>query len=292
MIANLARRVCFYCLIAWITAAATASFGQTLATDTPATQQLYKALAEPAEIVSEQIPFREIVNQLRQRHRIEIQVDNASVAAAGVTAVTAVTRQIRGVSLESALDLLLRDLNLDYVIKDEVVLIVSREAAAHILETRVYDVADLLSEPADAVNLVGAVALVVPHSQSAGKPPQQPPASGAANSSGTPPPSADAAGGSANQPQPPMPPNPGQQPAEATAPPLTAEKALAGATGAQVLVIASPAERDVVLFHGSLAVRAPSRTQRDVQRLLARFRDASGFPKRGAETFEPRPIRR
>ena len=101
MIANLARRVCFCCLIAWITAAATASFGQTLATDTPATQQLYKALAEPAEIVSEQIPFREIVNQLRQRHRIEIQVDNASAAAAGVTAVTPVTRQIRGVSLES-----------------------------------------------------------------------------------------------------------------------------------------------------------------------------------------------
>ncbi|HKD37335.1 MAG TPA: hypothetical protein VKB78_11060 [Pirellulales bacterium] len=270
--------------------AASASYGQALASDSPATQQLYKALTEPAEIVGEQVPFREVINQLRQRYRIPIQVDNASVASAGVTAVTPVTGDIRGVSLGSALNLLLRDLNLDYVVKDEVLLIVSREAGAHMLETQVYDVADLLSEPSDAVNLVGAVALVVPHSQSGNKP--SPANSGPeTSSSGTTPSATERASGSSNQ-SAPTPPSASHQSPPPTAAPMTAEKALAGGAGAQVIVVASPAERDVVLFHGSLAVRATSRAQHDVQRLLARLRDANAFPKHGAETFEPRPIRR
>ena len=136
----------------WLLAMATTAAAQGLASDSSATERLYKALAEPTEIVCKATPFGEIINQLKLQHKIEIHID-PSITAVGITATTPVTREIRGVSLGSALDLLLHDMNLDYAVKDEVILIASREAAARLVETRLYDVGDLVTNSRDGAGL-------------------------------------------------------------------------------------------------------------------------------------------
>jgi len=55
-----------------------------------------------------------------------------------------VTRNLSGVSLRSALRLMLKDLDLTYVIRDEVLLITTPEEANAKLVTKVYPVADLV----------------------------------------------------------------------------------------------------------------------------------------------------
>ena len=54
------------------------------------------------------------------------------------------TKNLKGVSSKSALRLMLHELGLTYVIKDEVLLITTTEAAESKLSTRVYSVADLV----------------------------------------------------------------------------------------------------------------------------------------------------
>ena len=54
------------------------------------------------------------------------------------------TRNLKGVSLRSALNLMLRDLELTYTIQGEVLLITTPDEAESQLLTKVYDVADLV----------------------------------------------------------------------------------------------------------------------------------------------------
>ena len=63
---------------------------------------------------------------------------------AGAATDTAVTKNLKGITLRSALKLLLSTLDLTYIIKDEVLLITTPEKANAELLTRVYPVADLV----------------------------------------------------------------------------------------------------------------------------------------------------
>ena len=51
---------------------------------------------------------------------------------------------MKGISLRSALRLILEEFDLTYVVQDEVLKITSKEKADEILTTRVYPVADLV----------------------------------------------------------------------------------------------------------------------------------------------------
>ena len=54
------------------------------------------------------------------------------------------TVDLKGISLRSALRLMLKELSLTYLIKDEVLLITTPEEADNQLSTKVYPVADLV----------------------------------------------------------------------------------------------------------------------------------------------------
>ena len=60
---------------------------------------------------------------------------------------TPVKKKLKGISLKSALRLMLSELGLTYVIQDEVLLITTKEAAEQKLETRIYPVSDLVLPP-------------------------------------------------------------------------------------------------------------------------------------------------
>ena len=119
-------------------------------------QRIREALDEPTQIEFVDTPLKDVVDYLKDLHHIEIQLDGPAMQEAGVEESTPLTRNLKGISLRSALRLMLDELELTCVIHNEVLLITSRAKAASnkFLETRAYAVQDLASPDRDgAVDL-------------------------------------------------------------------------------------------------------------------------------------------
>jgi hypothetical protein len=89
-------------------------------------------------------PLSDVVAFLRAKHEIQIELDAKALADAGVGSDTTVNRHLHDIALRSALDLLLGEYDLTYVIRDEVLVITTKTEAENIHLTRVYPVADLV----------------------------------------------------------------------------------------------------------------------------------------------------
>ncbi|MGO8690547.1 MAG: hypothetical protein ACLQLG_13070 [Thermoguttaceae bacterium] len=110
----------------------------------PAEKKIEAALKSPTQLEFAETPLTDVIDYLKDYHQIEIQLDKRALDDATIGTDTPVTKSVKGVSLQSALRLMLRELNLTYVIKDEVLLITTTEAAENMLTTRAYSVADLV----------------------------------------------------------------------------------------------------------------------------------------------------
>ncbi|HWB09743.1 MAG TPA: hypothetical protein VG826_10975 [Pirellulales bacterium] len=106
------------------------------------------ALDQPTELDFADQPLADVIDYLQQHHGIQIEVDRKAFADGGLGVDTPITRSIKGISLESALDLILTDLDLTWMIHDEVLFITSKLQAETIIETRVYPVRDLVTSTA------------------------------------------------------------------------------------------------------------------------------------------------
>jgi hypothetical protein len=111
-------------------------------------------LEEETQVDFDQQPLSDVVEYLKAFHSqggperaIEIQLDRAALEAVGVATDTPVTKRLTGVTLKSALRLLLKDLDLTYIIQDEVLLITTIDEAEQLLITKVYPVGDLVIPP-------------------------------------------------------------------------------------------------------------------------------------------------
>jgi hypothetical protein len=116
-----------------------------LARNNPAEVKIIKALDEMTELDNiQEMPLTDLIDYLKTRHQIEIQLDNKALEEAGVALDTPITRNLRNITLRSALRLVLRELDLTYVIRDEVLLITTNAQAETIMTSKVYPVADLV----------------------------------------------------------------------------------------------------------------------------------------------------
>jgi hypothetical protein len=106
--------------------------------------QIALALNDKTSFDFFEAPLTDVVTFLQDRHKINVELDVPGLDLAGVTPEDTVTKQLSNISLRSALRLLLKDLELTYVIKDEVLQITSQEAAGENLVTKVYNVGDLV----------------------------------------------------------------------------------------------------------------------------------------------------
>ena len=90
--------------------------------------------------------LKDVVDYLKDLHHIEIQLDSAALKEAGVDESTPVTKNLKGISLRSALKLMLDELQLKYVIHNEVLLITSPAKAEsdEYMITKAYPVEDLV----------------------------------------------------------------------------------------------------------------------------------------------------
>lgn len=108
-------------------------------------QRIFEALDEPARNFEFfEAPLSEVVTRLRDDHEIPIVIDERALADASIGTDTLITKSLRGISLRSAMRLMLKDHGLSFVVRDEVLFITTQEEADTTLKTKVYPVADLV----------------------------------------------------------------------------------------------------------------------------------------------------
>jgi hypothetical protein len=95
-----------------------------------------------------ELPLTDVVRYLSEKHGIEIQLDTKVMEEASIDIDTPVTRSLKGITLRSALRLMLGPLDLAYVIKDEMLLITTTKAAESEKMVRIYPVGDLIAPDA------------------------------------------------------------------------------------------------------------------------------------------------
>ena len=91
-------------------------------------------------------PLSEVVRFLREEYNVPVQLDLQSLDDLGLSPDDPIDIDVRDVSLKSALRIMLRQLDLTYVISNEVLLITSEEEALTCLTVAVYPVGDLLAK--------------------------------------------------------------------------------------------------------------------------------------------------
>lgn len=112
----------------------------------PEVVRIEKALAAPAALEFIETPLSEVVDWLKEQHKIPIEFDRKAMADVGIGTDTPVTRNLRDVSLAAILRRMLKDLDLTFVIRDDVLLLTTPEEMGAKLSTRVYPVFDLVAE--------------------------------------------------------------------------------------------------------------------------------------------------
>ena len=109
-----------------------------------AEEQIFAALSQSTTLEFIDTPLRDVIDYLKDLHGIEIQIDYRALEEVGIGPDAPVTRNLKGITLRSALKLMLRELDLTYTVQDEVLLITTQEVVAEHLTAKVYPVADLV----------------------------------------------------------------------------------------------------------------------------------------------------
>ncbi|QDV41921.1 hypothetical protein Enr13x_17640 [Stieleria neptunia] len=126
-----------------------------------AEQRINAVLNDETSITFIQTPLQEAMQTLSAQHNIPIVIDLRALEEIGLDDEVGVTIDLKNVTLRAALRLTLRDLELTYLIKDEVMQITTVEAAEDNLILAMYVLPDNLAAKADQVIKV-MTATVVP----------------------------------------------------------------------------------------------------------------------------------
>jgi hypothetical protein len=111
-------------------------------------QRIEQALSGPLHsgLAFTDQPLQDVLRGLSEEYRIQILLDRPSLDDAGITTDAPVNAELQGISFKSALRHMLRSLQLNYVIRDEALVITTNDKAESELITCVYDVHDLLTD--------------------------------------------------------------------------------------------------------------------------------------------------
>lgn len=112
-------------------------------------QRIREELMQPTSIDMVDTPLVDVVAYLMDAHDIQILLDAQALEDVGASADTPVIMHVKNISLASALELMLGDHDLTWVVRHGVLLITSSDRAAERLSTRMYPVGDLLAKKDD-----------------------------------------------------------------------------------------------------------------------------------------------
>ena len=120
--------------------------GAVSTSDTPE-ERIEKALSRPSDLDVHNQPLKDVIASIQQMAKVPVILLVKKLEEAAINLETPVTFDVKGISLKSALRLMLGELGLTYVIEDEVVQITTPEDAGSRLHIRVYDCRELLTMP-------------------------------------------------------------------------------------------------------------------------------------------------
>jgi hypothetical protein len=117
-----------------------------LASQKPSEKKIIEALKSPTQFEFDDTPLDDVVKYLKDYHNIEIQLDMKALSDLGIEPTTPIKRDVKGISLRSAMKILLGQLGLTAVVHNEVLYITSEDTAKspEFMTTKVYPVADLV----------------------------------------------------------------------------------------------------------------------------------------------------
>jgi hypothetical protein len=114
--------------------------------ENPATERekaILKALESPVSVKFEVSTFESVIDYLQTLTGQTIVVDKATLDAAQITYDTPITVKVRRVSLRTLLHKVLGEVGLTYVVKNEVIQVVTPKQAAEMMTVRTYYLGDL-----------------------------------------------------------------------------------------------------------------------------------------------------
>ena len=126
-----------------------------------AEERIFKALHEETNIDFVEQPLSDVLQFLQDLHKIQIQLDKQSMEDAGIANDVTVTGNIKNVALGNALTLMLEDLELDFLVTHDVLLITTTHAAVNATELRIYNINDLITADRDSQSVGEMVRMMV-----------------------------------------------------------------------------------------------------------------------------------
>ena len=124
-------------------------------------KRIFAALGDETTNAFVETPLEEAIEMISRNHNIPIVVDKRALEEIGLTPDTPVNLSLKNVTLRSFLRLMLRELDLTYMIKDQVMQITTVEAAEQNLGTQMYRLPDNLVEKSGQV-LTALQSAIVP----------------------------------------------------------------------------------------------------------------------------------
>ena len=117
------------------------------ATDGPSDEQrIEQALAQRGSLDAVEKPLRDVVQELSRQFQVQIVVSQKRLEEASVSPDTPITKTLHSLPLESILRRVLADLELGFIVRDNVLLITTPEDIESQLDTRVFPVLDLVTQ--------------------------------------------------------------------------------------------------------------------------------------------------
>lgn len=126
-----------------------------LKSNSPNERRIREALDEQTEIQFVDTPLQDVMDYLSDLHNITIILDDVALGDEGISSDEPITLILSGITLRSAMKIMLEKLQLTWVIEDEVMKITTQLAADEKLETRVYPVGDLVIQLQSAAAGIG-----------------------------------------------------------------------------------------------------------------------------------------
>ncbi len=107
-------------------------------------RSIERRLNEPISLTFKDTPLHQVISDLQMLSGVNIVPDRATLQEANISLEVPLTLPVEKISLKSALNILLDQVRLTYVIKDQVLMITTKEKAAGRMRMVTYSIADLV----------------------------------------------------------------------------------------------------------------------------------------------------
>ena len=118
--------------------------GRAELSDQVAEKRIEEALERECNISVVESPMLDLFKKIEREFDINVELDTRALDSVGIGTDTPITRRIKGISLHSALQLMLRDLELTWMVRNGTLLVTTPEEAEASLVLQVYEVSDIV----------------------------------------------------------------------------------------------------------------------------------------------------